>query len=196
MNVRAALAAGAAAIAALLLSSRKALALTAPPRALVYPTTRQRDEWFGPIRFEPAPTAGNAEGIRITNDFEARNIVRKTFPLIGYAAIHRLAAPSLEAALRDIERAGLGSKLKSFAGGYYPRFVRNSQTNLSSHSYGTSIDINAGENPQGSPPSADQAMLAPYFERHGWFWADRFKNSPRDPMHFEYVLPPGGKAAA
>lgn len=201
MRAVAAIAAGVAALAALLLSSRKASASTGPlgaalvPGSLVYPTSRQRDEWFGPIRFEPAPTAGNAEGIRITNDFEARNIVRKSFPLIGYAAIHRLAAPSLEAALRDIERAGLGSKVRTFAGGYYPRFVRGSTANLSSHSYGTAIDINAGENPQGSPPTADQAMIAPYFERRGWFWADRYKSSPRDPMHFEYVIPPG-KAAA
>lgn len=192
-----ALAAGAAAIAAALFSSRKASAMTGGLAApLAYPTTRQRDDWFGPIRFEPAPTSSNPEGIRITNDFEARNIVRRSFPLIGYAAIHRLAAPSLEAALRDIERAGLGSKVKSFAGGYYPRFVRGSRSNLSSHSYGTSIDINAGENPQGSPPTPDQAMIAPYFERRGWYWADRFKNSPRDPMHFEYVIPPDGKAAA
>lgn len=185
----AAIAAGAAGLAALLFT-RKA---NAP---LVYPTTRQRDAWFGPIQFEPAPTASNAEGIKILNDFEARNIVRRSFPLIGQAAIHRLAAPSLEAALLDIQRAGLGSKVKSFAGGYYPRFVRGSTENLSSHSYGTSVDINAGENPQGKPPTADQIAIAPYFEQRGWFWADRYLHSPRDPMHFEYVIPPAGKAVA
>ena len=181
--------AGAAAAAATFLFSRKA---NAP---LAYPTTAQRDAWFGPIQFVPAPTNDNAEGIRITNGFEAANIVRKTFPLIGQAAIHRLAAPSLEAALTEIQRAGLGAKVKSFAGAYYPRFVRGSTANLSSHSYGTSIDINAGENPQGKPPTADQTLLAPYFEKHGWFWADRYKNSPRDPMHFEYVIPPSRAVA-
>lgn len=161
------------------------------PAGLVYPTTAQRDAWFGPLTAVPAPTAGNPEAVRITNDFEARNIIRKAFPLVGTIQIHRAAAPSLEAALTDIVNAGLGGELKRFAGSYVPRFVRGSTTNLSSHSYGTSIDVNDHENPQGSPPTAGQARLAPFFERRGWFWADRYKTSKRDPMHFEFILPPG-----
>jgi hypothetical protein len=160
---------------------------------LDYINTATRDRWYGPIQFIPYPVAGNKEGIRITNDFEARNIVREDFPLIGRAGVHRLAAPSLHAALEEIARRGWGYKIRSFAGGFYPRFVRNSTTNLSSHSYGTSIDINADENPQGSPPTQDQLDIAPIFERHGWYFGDKFKPT-RDPMHFEFVLPPAGVA--
>ncbi len=158
---------------------------------LSYITTSQRDQWYGPIRFIPLPTIDNPEGISVTNDFYARNIVRKAFPIIGVASIHKLAAPSLEAALREIERKGWASKIRSFEGGYYPRYVRGSSTNLSSHSYGTSIDINAWSNPQGSPPTDDQALLAPIFEKHGWYWGDRF-TSKRDPMHFEFIIQPKG----
>ena len=164
------------------------------PIKLDYINTSTRDRWYGPIQFVPNPVPGNPEGIRITNDFEARNIVRKRFPLIGYAAIHKLAAPSLEAALSEIQDSGLGDRVRTFAGGYYPRFVRKSTTNLSSHSYGTSIDINAGENPQGSPPTAEQAELAPIFAKHGWYWGENFSPT-RDPMHFEYVLQPLGEIA-
>lgn len=159
---------------------------------LTYITNAQRDAWYGPITYVPAPVAGNAEGIRITNDFEARNIIRKNFPLIGYAAIHKEAAGPLEAALKEIERKGWGYKVRTFAGGFYPRFVRNSNTSLSSHSYGTSVDINADTMPQGSAPTQDQIDIAPIFEKHGFYWGNKF--SYPDPHHLEYVLPPRGYA--
>lgn len=158
-----------------------------------YIDTVKRDQWYGPIQFIPNPTQYNPEGIYITNDFEARNIIYDTFPLIGRAGIHRLAAPSLRKVLKEIESRGWGHKVKSFQGGFYPRFVRKSTMNLSSHSYGTSIDINADNNPQGGEPTQDQTELAPIFEKHGWYWGDKFRPT-RDPMHFEYVVPPRGMA--
>lgn len=155
---------------------------------LDYIDTGTRDRWYGPIRYVPAPIPGNPEGIQITNDFASKNIIRKEFPLIGMASIHRLAAPSLEKALREIKAKGWADKIRSFEGGYYPRFVRNSRSNLSSHSYGTSIDINAGTNPQYGKPTLNQEDIAPIFERNGWYWGNRFSNP--DPMHFEYVVKP------
>lgn len=163
------------------------------PAKLDYLTTVQRDKYYGPIQYIPSPTTGNPEGVLITNDFHARNIITKDFPLIGKAQIHKIAAPSLEAALQEIQKKGLGSKIKTFAGGYYPRFVRGSQTNLSSHSYGTSIDINADTNPLWGQPTADQQALATIFAKHGWYWGANF--SRPDPMHFEYVIPPQGAVA-
>lgn len=158
------------------------------PAPLRYPSNAEREARFGPLHYVAAPTASNPEAVRITNDF-ARRIVRRDFPLIGPADVHELAAPSLMAALSDIEAAGLGPLVRQFAGSWVPRFVRKSKTSLSSHSYGTSIDVNAADNPQGSPPTADQARLAPYFERRGWYWGDRFTTT-RDPMHFEFVGAP------
>lgn len=158
---------------------------------LDYIDNATRDRWYGPIQYVPAPTADNAEGIRITNDFEAKNIVRKHFPLIGVAAVHRLAAPALEKALTEIQRKGWAHKIKTFEGAYYPRFVRN-RTYLSSHAYGTSVDINARDNPQGGKPTPDQQDIAPIFEKHGFYWGNRFSNP--DPHHLEYVIRPPGIA--
>ena len=178
---------------ALLASAAGLIVLLWPRKTspLSYISMSQRDRWYGPIQYIPMPTENNPEGISITNDFYAQNIVRRAFPIIGVASIHRLAAPSLDAALTEIQRNGWADKIRSYEGGYYPRFVRGSNVNLSSHSYGTSIDINAGSNPQGLEPTDDQRLLAPIFEKHGWYWGDRF-NSKRDPMHFEFVLQPKG----
>lgn len=176
-----------------LVSGLAALVVLLWPRKtskLDYINTATRDLYYGPLRFVPAPTPENPEGIRITNDFESRNIIRKTFPLIGFAAIHKSAAPALEAALTEIQRKGMGHLIHSYEGGFYPRFVRNSKTNLSSHSYGTSIDINARENPQGKLGTPDQDKLAAIFEKHGFYYGNRFSNP--DPMHMEYVKPPKG----
>ena len=158
---------------------------TAVQVVLRYITNAERDARFGPLRFVPAPRDDDPEAVRITNDFEKR-LITVNFPLIGRARIHELAAPSLFAALKDIESRDLGHLIQSFHGSYNPRFVRGSTTSLSSHAYGTSIDINAGSNPRGSPPTAEQALLAPIFEKHGWYWGDRFRPT-RDPMHFEFV---------
>ena len=171
--------AGAAGLFTLLLSRGR--------KPLPYLTTAQRDEYYGPIRFVAAPTVNNPEAIRITNDFPSR-VVWRSMPIIGTIQIHEAAAESLDAALREIQRKGWAGKIRSFQGSYVPRFVRGSTKNLSSHSYATSIDVNADENPQGSGPTEDQKLIASVFEKHGWYWGDRF--SKRDPMHFEYVLKP------
>lgn len=159
-----------------------------PPSTLPYISNSVRDLWYGPIAFMNAPTASNPEGILITNNFK-QNIVRRLFPIIGTIDIHYQAVDSLDAILSEIAQKGWTSKVKQFDGSWVPRYVRGSQSSLSSHSYGTSIDLNARDNPRGSPPTTDQALLAPIFEKHGWYWGDRF-TSIRDPMHFEYVLEP------
>lgn len=157
-----------------------------------YITAAERDARFGPLRAVPAPTAANPEAIQITNDFP-RNIVRVHIPeLIGVKGapsgtieLHRDAAESLEAVFRDLKKRGLLKYVRSFNGSYVPRFVRGSATTLSSHSYGTSVDINADTNPQGNKPTPEQEKIARVFAEHGWFWGDWFPT--RDPHHFEYL---------
>jgi hypothetical protein len=166
------------------------LGRTQIPKILLYLSNSERDNWFGPLRAIKFPIATNPEAVLITNDFEKQNIITETFPIIGSIRIHRQAAPSLRRIMREIEAKGWAHKIKSFNGSFVPRFVRGSETSLSSHAYGTSIDINAAENGQGMEPTEDQKQLAPIFEKHGWYWGDRFK-SLRDPMHFEFVLKPG-----
>ena len=161
-----------------------------PAPLLSYLTPAQRDALYGPLSWVPAPSVNNLEAIRITNGFE-RRIVSVNLPVLGLVRVHEGAAPSLVRALSEIERRGWTGKIRSFEGGFEPRLVRgsgSSSNNLSSHAYGTSIDVNAGTNPQGGSPTADQRDLAGVFERHGWYWGARFSNP--DPMHFEFVRPP------
>jgi D-alanyl-D-alanine carboxypeptidase len=167
------------------------LGRTRIPQLLTYITNSQRDDWFGPLRAIPFPQPGNPEAVLITNDFERENVITETFPILGTIRIHRAAAPSLHRIMSEIESKGWAYKIKTFDGSYVPRFVRGSDTSLSSHAFATSIDINARENGQGMPPTKDQEDLAPIFQKHGWYWGKNF-TTKTDPMHFEYVLPPRG----
>jgi len=149
-----------------------------------YITNAERDRIFGPLTYVAAPRTGDPEAIRITNDFP-RKVIRRVMPIIGAVDIHEKVAEPLYRALKAIERDGHASKVESFEGSYVPRFVRGSTTNLSSHSYATSVDINARTNPRGGSATANQRIIAPYFEREGFFWGNNFTSIP-DPHHFEY----------
>lgn len=152
-----------------------------------YISAAERDRRFGPLAWFPAPTASNPEAVTIANDFVVQKLVRQHYPNLPGSptiSIHRDAARPLELVLDDLERAGELGLIRSFEGVWNPRLVRGGST-LSSHAYGTSIDVNAGENPLGSPPTDDQKRLAEFFEDRGWYWGDRF--SRRDPMHFEWI---------
>lgn len=199
------LALGLGTLAVVILGSRRALASDGwgnvwvinpePEPEPVYPnsyrprdyiTSAERDARFGPIKWLPSPTTSNPEAITITNDFEKR-LVRKTYPgLPGSPTIriHELAARPLELVLQDLDNAGELGLIRTFEGVWNPRLVRGGST-LSSHAYGTSIDVNARENPLGGLPTTDQKRLAEFFEARGWYWGDRF--SRRDPMHFEWI---------
>jgi hypothetical protein len=157
-----------------------------PPRS--YITTAERDERFGPLEWFHSPSSTNPERVVITNEFPRNMLVRETFhelPGSPTIDIHREAAFPLHAVLEELDRRDMLGLIRSFDGVYNPRLVRGSTTNLSSHAYGTSIDVNARENPMGGPPTDDQRRLASVFEEHGWYWGDRF--SRRDPMHFEWI---------
>ena len=156
------------------------------PRA--YLSTSERDERFGPLVWSHSPSVTNPERVVVVNSFASDNLVRRTYPELPSNPtidIHRDAAEPLARVLEDLEERGLLGLIRTYDGVYNPRLVRGSTTNLSSHAYGTSIDLNARENPLGSPPTPDQRRLAEVFERHGWYWGDRF--SRRDPMHFEWI---------
>ena len=67
-------------------------------------------------------------------------------------------------------------------------------TSFSLHSFGLAVDLGFGR-PQGNFIEADPRgdgmtevgllKLAPFFNRHGWFWGGAFSGSGEDAMHFE-----------
>jgi peptidoglycan hydrolase-like protein with peptidoglycan-binding domain len=165
-------------------------------------TDDTRRRLFGEFTYEPAPSASNPEGIRITGPWPAHNIVITRVPQLagvlgaapdGAVMCHRLAAPRLAELFDAWEAAGLRGKVLSWAGMWAPRFVRGSRTTLSNHAWGAAFDINAAWNPlgrQGPPPwvQGSVADLVPIANRLGWFSGSHFADRP-DPMHFELARP-------
>ncbi len=160
-------------------------------------TNDQRQALFGPIAFEPAPTSGNPEGIRITNDWEHAHIAPVTIPqLVGVAGaphdgtiqFHVKAHAQIAAMFAEWEAAGLKGHILSWAGTYVPRFVRGSRELLSNHTFGTAFDINVKWNGLGVRPALKGAEgsvreLVEIAHKHGFYWGGHF--SRPDGMHFE-----------
>lgn len=75
--------------------------------------------------------------------------------------------------------------INSYDGCYVYRNVRG-ESNLSLHSWGLAIDLNAATNPLGStsPPSFQPQALVETFKKHGFFWGGNY-NHRKDPMHFQ-----------
>jgi hypothetical protein len=112
-----------------------------------------------------------------------QNIRYGTVPVIGSVQCHKLMLPQLRKALGEIERAGLGPKLYSYAGCYVPRFIeRNPERSVSLHTWGIAVDFNAATNAVGTRGDMDPRIVA-IFEKWGFRWGGRW--SPPDPMHFE-----------
>jgi len=77
----------------------------------------------------------------------------------------------------------------SWAGAFYPRFIRGSSSSLSNHSWGTAFDINAPQNWLGQQPAAEGKpgsllRLVPIANKWGFFWGGHYNSRP-DGMHFE-----------
>jgi peptidoglycan hydrolase-like protein with peptidoglycan-binding domain len=97
------------------------------------------------------------------------------------------AVSSLKLVMRDIRRnwpavyAALGT-----VGMLCCRYQRNSETQISNHSWGTAIDltINGVLDKRGDNlVQTALSLIAPAFNRHGWCWGATFPTE--DAMHFE-----------
>jgi hypothetical protein len=68
------------------------------------------------------------------------------------------------------------------------RHKRRNAHSFSNHSWGTAIDLFFGTQavPQGSPKTHRGCLqLAPFFNKHGWYWGAGFSGASVDSMHFE-----------
>lgn len=182
---------------------------TAPPSTSPFPpgfpvrpsgvnplTSAQADAMFGRYKYVAAPTASNAEAIRITDGWDTRNIVVEVIPQLvkagvhatGRASMHRLAAPQTLALWQAWEDAGLLHLVRSWEGMFVPRFIRGSRTTLSNHAKGSAFDINYTGNELGRTPMAAGKLgsvreLVPLAVHFGFYWGGWFSRA--DGMHFE-----------
>lgn len=143
----------------------------------------ERDRIFGPL--EVVDVIGRDQAV-----------LRNPPPLVevpwgeGFVTVHELAAPSLFDVMSELEELGLLELAKPIAG-FQPRLVRtaaggNKQT-LSAHAYGSAVDVRFDALPQGRHTDDLQRAIADVFERHGWFWGERFTEP--DPHHFTFEGP-------
>lgn len=160
-------------------------------------THAERIAKFGSFEFEHTPTDGFPEAIRITKRSAEFRIVEVHLPqLIGVAGFprsgkilfHAKGAAQLVALVDAWDKAGLRGKILSWAGSYFPRYVRGSRTTLSNHSWGTAFDINAAWNGLGRMPAkagehGSVRELVPLAVKHGFYSGIWF--SRPDGMHFE-----------
>jgi hypothetical protein len=143
-------------------------------------------EKFG--EFAAQPLAGGT--IAIDPVWRKEHITKTSLPLVGSATCHRDLLPELRSALRDIRDDGLDHLVhpEQFEGCFSPRFIsHNPDGNLSHHSWGMAVDLNADENAFGDRPRMDDRIVA-IFEKWGFTWGGDW--IVPDGMHFEWIGPP------
>lgn len=155
-----------------------------------------REKIFGKIQFIPTHSASNPEGIKIVNDFESKNIVRVNLPALSKATggkftamrWHKSTEHQLTKFFEKLEKENLHTRILSFAGAFYPRFIRGSRTQLSNHSWGTAFDINVPQNGLNKTPAlvgekGSIREIVPIANDFGFYWGGHFTR--KDGMHFE-----------
>jgi peptidoglycan hydrolase-like protein with peptidoglycan-binding domain len=168
------------------------------PPAPIFPplvTNAEREAVFGRFAYERiSPTRAD---VRIVGGWEAAHIVQITVPQLagirgapksGRIRVHKGVREQVAALFEAWEKKGLLPLVRTWAGGFVPRFVRGSNTTLSNHAWGTAFDINAAWNPLGTlPPLRSRPgsvrELVPDAHAFGFYWGGHF--SRRDGMHFE-----------
>jgi hypothetical protein len=169
-----------------------------PPKPNFTPITGNstREKLFGKFDYKASPTKQNPEGIIITDDWESKNIVKVNLPALSKATNGKFTAMrwhneceyQLVKMFERFEKENLHTKILSYAGAFYPRFIRGSRTELSNHSWGTSFDINVPYNGLNKVPAmigekGSVRELVPIANECGFYWGGHF--SRKDGMHFE-----------
>lgn len=121
--------------------------------------------------------------IQIDPKWVAANIVTTSVPSLGSVQCHKLIAPALVNVFKALQAQGLAKSLEYF-GCFFPRHkMWNPAKQLSVHSWGVAIDLNAETNKVGTAGNMDVRVIR-VFAEHGFYWGGNFG----DPMHFQYCL--------
>jgi hypothetical protein len=179
------------------------------PSNLAQPTASWTEKTFGRFEYRHAPLPDNPEYIEILDGWQAENIVTIDIPELDYCLYpaanthavravgriecHRLAAPIFKRLFERWHEAGLIDRILTYDGAFNSRLKRGSKSakraNLSNHTWGTALDINASLNPLATIPVYLEARgclreLVGVANAVGCYWGGHF-DSRRDGMHFE-----------
>lgn len=128
----------------------------------------------------------NADGTVNPDPAWVRAYIRsEQVPILGTVRCNKAMLPQLRAALTDVVRQGLASKIRKsqYGGCYVPRFIaRDPSKGLSFHTFGTAVDLNVPENQRGTVGLMDRQVVE-IFEKWGFNWGGTWRYT--DPMHFE-----------
>lgn len=169
-----------------------------PPKPNFSPlvTQKQREDLFGKFEYKVTPTATNPEKITLIGNWRAENIVKVNLPALSKATggkytsmyWHKDVEHQLAEFFDQLEQEKLHTRILSYAGAFYPRFVRGSRKHLSNHSWGTAFDINVPYNGLNRQPALVGQKgcvreLVEIANEHGFYWGGHFTRP--DGMHFE-----------
>ncbi len=149
---------------------------------------------FGKFKYRKK---NNAE-IEIVDNWAQENIVNVKIPQLigvegapkdGVIKFHKKGVEQLKGFFEEVERRGLKHLIISWAGSFYPRFIRGSSSRLSNHSFGTAIDMNAPQNWLGQSPAkvgqkGSILEIVSIANSFGFYWGGHY-NGRKDGMHFE-----------
>lgn len=155
-------------------------------------TYSQIQSLFGKIEYKLQP---NGINITITNNWQAENLISVEIPQLANKPpyfrkkfnFHKKVAPQFKKLFAEWEKAKLLDRILTFDGDFNPRLIKGS-TNLSNHSFGTGIDINAQWNNMGAISASvgqkgSVRELVPIANKLGFYWGGHFTR--KDGMHFE-----------
>jgi hypothetical protein len=156
----------------------------------------QRDNLFGKFEYKATPSEDNPEKITILGDWKEKHIIQVPLPALEKATggkyksmlWHKDCKSQLIKFFEELEQHKLHTRILTYAGAYYPRFVRGSRTSLSNHSWGTAFDINVAYNGLGKQPALVGKKgcvreIVQIANNHGFYWGGHFTRL--DGMHFE-----------
>lgn len=174
-----------------------------PPRSKLKPLSHaQRCASFGTFKFTFIPTPAAPERIEIDRKWLAENIVVLPIPHLAHLnasqpvkmRVHRLAAAHWLELFDAWRAARLTQRILSYDGSFVARYKRGmaggGAENLSNHSWGTAVDLNARWNRLGTQPAGADKLgtvlpLVSIANDLGFAWGGDFTR--QDGMHFELV---------
>jgi hypothetical protein len=115
----------------------------------------------------------------------AQYIRTEQVPILGAVRCNKAMLPQLRAALQDVVKLGLASKIhpNEYGGCYVPRYIGHDPSQgLSFHTWGTAIDLNVPGNQRGTVGTIDRNVVE-IFKKWGFNWGGTWRYT--DPMHFE-----------
>lgn len=100
---------------------------------------------------------------------------------------HRKLVTRFEAVYREIHKdMAAWASIGDFGGCYNFRVRRGQKRVLSKHSWGTAVDQDVADNPDGSVGNVHPHVIR-CFEDQGFVWGGNWQGKDSDPMHFEFA---------